>query len=781
MKIVNLALANIKKGKSAAFSLFILIFVAALLLNVGVTVISQMNTFYDDKVEELHDPHLSIVMNRADYKEAYSDFFKNNSGVKETETESIILMNAAKFRYGDSDMNSGAALLNADANRIFSPLKLVEKLHTNHDNDIYVSYSFKSSGGYKLGDTFTLNYQDKDHNYRIAGFYEATMWGTPSMGIMKFLLPDAEYRQLSDELGETAGGNFLSAALNDQRQSTTLLNDYNKKFPDLSKNVNAPLFWEMDIEMAKSVGTMTINIISMILVAFAAVIVLVALIVIKFRVTNSIDDGMVNIGVLKAIGYTSRQILASITLQFMFITLSAGIVGIGVSYAVVPIFGGIVASLTGLLWAQGLDIAANLLSIFIVAVLVLMVTLLSSIRIRKLHPVAALRGGIMTHSFKKNPFPLEKAKGGLQFVLACKTMIMNSKQNIMIAFIIAAITFASIFSIVLYYNVASDKKAFIHLVGAETSNVMVQSKSAADSKKLRPVIEQMDGVAKTAILDFISTRIDGQSIYMNISDDFSKLENQTVYEGRFPEYDNEIAVSWAVSKMLAKGIGDTVEVEVGTVSHPYLITGLSQSISNMGQMAYLTLPGIQQLVPDYTGNVIHIYLEGIDNATFIWNIKAQYGNMTADIVNVDETINSQSSIYVSSVFAVMVMILAITVVVVLMILYLVIKTMILKRKREFGILKATGYTTIQLMTQIALSFVPIVILGVTIGGVLGCMYTNSMLTLLLSGAGIHNVQFIINSPLIVMLCIGIIVLSYLVSMLVARRIKRISAYGLITE
>ena len=116
-----------------------------------------------------------------------------------------------------------------------------------------------------------------------------------------------------------------------------------------------------------------------------------------------------------------------------------------------------------------------------------------------------------------------------------------------------------------------------------------------------------------------------------------------------------------------------------------------------------------------------------------------------------------------------------------MILYLVIKTMILKRKREFGILKATGYTTLQLMTQIALSFVPIVIAGVIMGGVLGCLYTNSLLTLLLSGAGIHNVKFIVKIPPIVMLCIGLVVLAYLVSMLISRRIKWISAYGLITE
>jgi putative ABC transport system permease protein len=155
--------------------------------------------------------------------------------------------------------------------------------------------------------------------------------------------------------------------------------------------------------------------------------------------------------------------------------------------------------------------------------------------------------------------------------------------------------------------------------------------------------------------------------------------------------------------------------------------------------------------------------------------------LTEDVVDVEEMINSQSSVYISAVLAVMVLILANTVLVVVLILYLVIKTMILKRKREFGILKATGYTTFQLMTQIAMSFVPIVIAGVMIGGVLGCLLTNSMLTLLLSGAGIYNVQFIVKIPLIVVLCIGIIVLAYLVSMLVAHRIKRITAYGLITE
>jgi len=78
-------------------------------------------------------------------------------------------------------------------------------------------------------------------------------------------------------------------------------------------------------------------------------------------------------------------------------------------------------------------------------------------------------------------------------------------------------------------------------------------------------------------------------------------------------------------------------------------------------------------------------------------------------------------------------------------------------------------------------FVPVVMAGVMIGGVLGYLFTNATLTLLLSGAGIHKVEFIVRLPLIAAICAGLIGLSYAVAMLVSGGIRRITAYGLITE
>lgn len=782
MSTVNLARANLRKGKGTTVSLFLLIATAALLLNVGLTIISVMLSLYDQKVEELSDPHAIMVMKSDDYRPEKGEFFKSYSGVTKAETEPILVMSSASVRFGGSDMNTSLALLNADASRQLAPLKLAEKLDTVPDSEAaYLPYSFHKSGDYRLGDTVTINYQDASYSYAVAGFFETTMLGTNNMGVIKLFLSGAAYKQLSGSLGESASGMLMSATLNDMKHSGTMLEDYHKAFPLSGDGANAPFHYMADIGIMKQVSGLTVNMVAMILVAFAAVIVLVSLIVIRFRVINMIEDGIVNIGVLKAIGYTNRQIAAAYVWQFALISLLASAAGVALSYAFFPMFGSIIASLTGLLWTQGLEIVLNLGSIVFVAASVMTVSLLSSMRIRKLHPVTALRGGITTHSFKKNHFPFEKAKGGLQLLHACKSVMMNNKQNVMITIIIVCVTFASIFSIVVYDNIARDKTAFVHLVGAETSNVAVQSSAETDSGKLKADIEGMEGVSKAVILDSISTKVDGQSIYTGISDDFSKLDNQTVYEGRFPKYDNEIAISWAVAKLLDKTIGDTVTVEAGGASYSYLVTGLSQSISNMGQAVYLTMPGIRLLIPDYEGLFIQVYLDGVANEQFINEVKGQYGDMTADIVDIDATIESQSSIYSSAVSAVMAIVLVITVMVVVLILYMVIKTTLLKRKRDFGILKATGYTTLQLMNQLAFSYVPIMLAGVTIGGLLGSLYTNSILTLLLSGAGIHNVQFTIKLSFIVALCIGIVVLAYAVSMTAAYRMKNITPHGLITE
>ncbi|MBO9599263.1 MAG: ABC transporter permease, partial [Cohnella sp.] len=204
MKIGKLAWANIRKSKSATASLMLLIFIATMLLSTGISVISRMSTFYDDKIEQLGDPHISIIAKQGHDKPDYATFFKNNADVTAVETLPVLYVSGMKFRFGDTDLTNGAVFLNAGHDGAMSPPELVEKLADVGQEDIFVSYGFKSSGGYALGDTLTIAYRNQSIPFRIGGFFETTMMGTSNIGAVKFWLPEASYMALADRLEDSA-------------------------------------------------------------------------------------------------------------------------------------------------------------------------------------------------------------------------------------------------------------------------------------------------------------------------------------------------------------------------------------------------------------------------------------------------------------------------------------------------------------------------------------------------------------------------------------------------
>lgn len=227
---MNLAMANIRKSKSATVSLFIFILVAALLLNMGLMVNTKLNAFFDQKTEQLGDPHVTFQMDQASYHPDYNDYLANYSGIKGIETEDNIDLHVAKIPFGNGELTSNFVIFNADTKRTIGPLNLIEKLTTTSINDIYLPYIFKTNGGYKLGDNFSITYQDSEYDYRIAGFLETTMMGTPNSGVMKFMLADTAYQSLADELDNQSKGTMISVLMEDKKQSPKLKNYFFSKF-----------------------------------------------------------------------------------------------------------------------------------------------------------------------------------------------------------------------------------------------------------------------------------------------------------------------------------------------------------------------------------------------------------------------------------------------------------------------------------------------------------------------------------------------------------------------
>jgi putative ABC transport system permease protein len=782
-KIWMLSLANIRKSRSAAVSLFLIIFVAAVLMNLGILSLTNYKKSFDQKVEELNSPHAVVTIMKEFYQDKYEDYFQSYPGVEAVERTDMIFLSPVKYKFGTGDISIPAFFLDADLPQQMSPFTLVGEHKEEGDRDIYVSDLLQTGGGYELGDEFVVNYRGNTYSFRIAGFTEDIFLGSSNAGCIGFHLPEASYRRFYEETqAYGVDGVMLKVRLADSDQAENMLAGFKKSGFQKDQGVFAAHSWDNILSTIKMARTSTADIGGSIITSFALIIVLVSLLVVRFRINTSVEDNITDIGALKAIGYTSRQIMAAFILQFIQITFCGAVAGIAVSYTVVGSLSGMFSAQTGIIWNQGFDIRSSMLSLIMILILVFAAAALSVRRIRKLHPITALREGITTHSFKKNYYPLDKSKGSISFLLAMKYLLHNVKQNIMIVMIITAISFASVFGIVMFYNIALKDDAFIDMMGVEMCSVMATVDTKADAVGMCKEIQELEGVRKAINYNYGGVMIDQEDCQVYITDDFSLLDNDIVYEGRNPVYDNEISISGFVAEKYHKALGDTLTLVMNGNEAHYLITGLIQTSNNMGMGINITTAGVRRMDPEFKFDTINIYLEeGMDAGSFDEALMKKYGDRLALTTNMDNLKKSQLGVYVSIVTIFNSIILVVTILLVIMILYLIIKAMIIRRKKEFGIQKAIGYTTYQLMTQTAISYFPIILLGTIAGSILGSVYMNPILSLLFRGIGVMKVNFEIPLLWIGIMCIGISLVAYTVSMLVSFRIRKISPYALIVE
>jgi len=356
------------------------------------------------------------------------------------------------------------------------------------------------------------------------------------------------------------------------------------------------------------------------------------------------------------------------------------------------------------------------------------------------------------------------------------------KQSIMITIILVAVAFSGTFAIVMFYNTSIDTTAFAQTPGTELSNAIAVLKKDTDNSLQVKDIKNMSGVRKVQFIDSTMVKIEKNEVSVYVMEDYSKKETNTVYQGRYPLHSNEIAIAGQLAIMMKKTIGDNITLKVGDIETQFLITGLSQGASMGGLNAAIRSDGMLKLNPDFKPQNLQIYLnKNVNSGKFVTTINNLNSDRILSVIDMDKEMKNSMGVYVSIVSKVGISILVVTLVVVILVLYFVINSSIIRRKRELGIQKAIGFTTLQLMNQLSIGFLPPITLGVCIGSIIGIMQTNALMSLAERIMGIMKAGFIITPGWIALFGAAIVIVSYVTSMLITFSIRKISAYSLVTE
>lgn len=776
-KTLLIVRANMRKAKGQTVAIIVLILFAAMLLNLWLMLSMDYRANFDRYHDELNAEHVTFVVeDRANEKREFlTQTLSTDTKVKEFRLDKCLYM-VGTFPYNGGTMNGELMFIDKQT----ATTRTVGKTEIVEDSDfksgVYMPLLYKSDE-VAVGKTIEISLGCHTVTYTICGFFNNVMTGSHNCVITQIVLSDDKYAELG-ELNYAIKSTLCSVRLNDIADNVNyeahFKSTLSQKYPNARMTGNC-------YELVSSSRYISQMICSAIMSVMAFLVLIIALVVIASNIINYIQVNLKNLGALKAVGYTSRQLVLSLLLQFTGLTVLTAIFGAGLSYCIFPAINGMMIAQTGIPYAMRFLPLPLLISLVVLGGAVALAVWLSARRIKKIEPITALRTGIQTHNFKRNRVPLEKTKAPLNLALALKTTFSEIKHNITVCITMLVLSLVVMFSGLMAENIIVDITPFLNLIVGETADSAINVEIDTEDE-FKKTLNSDNRVEKFYLYTSLNvSHVGGAELMATFCDDFSKVNNQSVvYKGRFPKYDNEIAIAAKYAKENGFKIGNEIEISANGKTEKYLISGFTQISNNLGKDCLMTRAGYMRL-GELTNVTYYINLtEGTEIDLFNDEVKSIFTDNVNGLINIRTTFDGAAKVYVSLITIIVIAILVLSVIIIAFVLYLLVRTMLNNKKRDYGILKSLGFTTGQLIVQTAMSLMPAVILSTVIGLIVSGLVINPLMGLFLSGIGILKCTFNIPFGFATAAGLALIAFTFGFACVLSLKVKKISPHSLLT-
>lgn len=799
--------SELKKQWVSCVVMGLFIMLSAMMFTMGISLVSESNTYYTDKLEKTntYDVGATLYFHNDEMTEW---LLKRISGYPEVED-----MKSDKFisnpQIGwNGDLWIGS-LRPIDKEKGFNKVDYVTELE-GVENPIYVTKHYLNSNVpfAKIGNKVNVQIVDGKREpiyskeYTVVGYFEdlTRLW-SDFLDIPQRDFDEIEQVCIESGLPQLVNNtqwikfrsgikeNLFNRVSNDIEAATAIISILGGGQTTPQLNVRASMWGPYYLgAQVTSFG----NILSAVLIAFALIAIVVALIIVRFAIVSNIEDDIKNYGVLKGTGYTTADLRRGMLIQYLIVTIVFTIIGCIIGALALPIVSSLVGASSALIWKCAVSPWSIVAAILVPAMIVAGVVYLFSRKLAAITPTVALRSGISSHSFKKNHVPLEKVKGNVNVALSAKSTLNDMRRNITVGIVVAIMSFLCVFTAMLHYNLNIDNDAIAQVAGYEPSDVTLIGKFDVIEKKFAENTHVVNySIARQG--DTISSdKMPGIFINPYIRDDWTKTNRKMVYKGRYPENENEICINKDLAEYFNAKPGDYITLYQKSMPVEYLVTGLFQDMQ--GKHALMNIDGYMRLFPEQT--------EYLSNSQ-AWSGYADFDTKESADEFVRETVKeiletkesglrncyyseNEKGNFISTALTTGAEVLTIamdivTVIALFVTLLFVIRLKTIRERRNIAINKAMGYTTGGLIVQMNLGMICVVALASLIGCILGALLTTPLISMVMGGFGVMTLQLTIHYGWVFGIMAAIIAAATVISILVSLRIRRITPRSLLVE
>ena len=839
MKILRLSLFNLKKNKREAAAVAFLTMVTVFMLSIFFANGSKLKRAFDESFAASGSINQIVIFKDSFYHDEFRRILESDYKTDRLTENPFIFAGATDVRYESGEEVSFNFLFATERTerRIENFLKtdaMSDEELKSVSHPIWMPVNFNITKGLRVGETFTIIKSGRDYPFTIAGFYDTGLDSSDGYGF-KCILSDEDYDLFSMLFSSGSAFSYNCVGLCFDAYDDFNFDEFIEKCSESSsENLTSGtvnLSYEGEKNNETVFADMFLN-----MTAFLSLITMIsALFMIRHKISNDIEDQMQQIGVLEALGYRAHEISLSYLYEYMISGGLGCILGALAACLSTPLMNAFDETMLGRTVTGNTEFIKMVLTALAIFVIVIMFALIKARTVKKYPPVVALRRGILTHHFGRNVLPLETTKGNINLRLAMKSLFSELRSCIGVTVCIIAAGITILFSTVSFDFFKDGANGLMAMMGTDDV-MMITLMSGVDPENIRDEILKMPDVRKaTVTYDLTEIGVKGSDFSgtVQVYEDYKDAESITPAFGRYPEHDNEIMISYRRSKIENLSLGDSIVLERAGLEKSYMITGIVSSIMNSGSSLYLTSDGYRRIDLNARPNRINVYLkEGVGYDEFEDKLTAKFGlsakdaaaNQTTggsmeDMIRAaadekiaamlsqygvtsveyavrigDELITGNSRSFViketatwegmaktqlvpiAGTFKKFTIVAAILIsVIVGVILSIIAASNVRRQRHSLGIMKGLGYSSKDLMTQMAVRIMPVIIVSLLIAS-FGVLWLNKFFWLAVIGVIART-----SIKAIIITDIVLVVFCYVVTYLGAGRIRKISVNELMTE
>lgn len=612
--------------------------------------------------------------------------------------------------------------------------------------EVYISPSMVSIMNLRIGDiiTFRIARSGIDVELTVAGYYEDPFMGSSMIGMKGFLISETDFEQIRAMIHQE-GADALAregAMLHIFSDGDTeITSDQMNQL--LTGSTSLPEYTE-EIHSAYTIESfMSVlqNAFCGILVAFALILLLVALVVLGHSISGMVEQEQRDMGILKTLGVSGQTLLLVQEAQNITAVLTGSILGILCAVPAVQVITGMTVTTTGLLIPSGIPLFPCIGGAAAVLLILGGYALLRMKKIMTISPMEAIRKKTdrnVSRTFGNRKQQQDSGETGirkefLSWHLAIRQLNTGKKRYFSACIVAVLLVFFASLTGRMNSWLGPDGQGMMDAFNPSDLDLGVQALGDLSEEEMESVVLSYSGITDSYELAMPNVAVNGTNYTANV---ITEPERFHISRGETCTKADEVVLTEVLAADLGVGTGDTVTIRGDAGSGEFRVSGIYHCANDMGANLGLSREGYLSIGQDDSGIWCHHYfLEDPSQREAITNaLESAYGGD----VHVHQ--NTWPGLFgiLTAMHIMLVFMYGMIAVFIVIVTAMAGKKILNAEQRDLAIYRSFGCTVGMLRCSFALRFGITALIGAVLGTLCAAVFTDPLVSAVMRMAGISN-------------------------------------------